>query len=82
MIMTRMITTIALFLLVSCELGVNSVCSSKGGRMCRAVGIFINILNFNILNGFVIISIINIYSFCINNRLNCNVIWKGCHSYY
>ena len=33
-IMTRMITTIASFLLVSRELGVNSVCSTKSGKMC------------------------------------------------
>jgi len=41
MIMTRMITTIVLFLLVSCDLGVNSVCSTKGGRMCWAIGVIL-----------------------------------------
>jgi hypothetical protein len=59
-IMTRMITTIALFLLVSCDLGVNSACSTKGGRMCWAIRVIISILHFNISNGFVTISIINI----------------------
>lgn len=63
-IMTRMITTIALFLLVSRDLGVNSVCSTKNGRMCRAIVIIISILHFNILNGFVTVSIINILFLC------------------
>lgn len=79
MIMTRMITTIALFLLVSCDLGVNSVCNTKGGRMCLAVGVIVSILHFNSLNGFVTMSIINILSLYKQRTLFGREIY---HSYY